>query len=161
MRRIYSFVISLVVIVMLFSFVSFNSQSFSGLMVGQKFPEIELLENSDRNLTLINFWAAYDAASRDENVQFSALVKKIKDSESSFKSISVSMDKYESIFEEVIKQDNLDFSEIMREPEGFESKLARDLKLDKHFGNFLVNHQGRIIAKNLTPDELQQILREY
>jgi glutathione peroxidase-family protein len=146
---------------MLFSFVSFNSQSVSRLLVGQKFPEMELLEENNGELILINFWAAYDAASRDENVQFSSLMKKIKGSKPSFKSISVSMDKYESIFEEVVKQDNLDFSEIKREPKGFESKLAKDLKLNKNFGNFLVNSQGRIIAKDLSPDELQQILSKY
>ena len=71
------------------------------------------------------------------------------------------MDEYESIFEEVVKQDNLNFSEVLRESEGFHSKLAKDLKLNNKFGSFLINGQGKLIEKDLTPTELEMMLNKY
>jgi len=164
MKKVYAFIISSVVIVVLFSFTSINSLSVSRLMVGQQIP-MDLLEENKGKLVWINFWAAYDAASRNENVQFSSVIKRMEEKfvtkEQPFQSISVSMDRFESIFEEVVKQDNLSFSQIVREAEGFQSKFAKGLKLNNRFGNFLLDAQGKIIAKDLTPDELEKVLSRY
>ena len=162
MKKVYAFIISSALIAVLFSFSSFNSTSVSRLMVGQQVPVTNLLEENKGKLVWINFWAAYDAASRNENVQFSSVIKRVGESSftknQSLKSISISMDRFESIFEEVVKQDNLSFSQVMREPEGFQSEFARKLKLNNRFGNFLLDAQGKLIAKDLTPDELEKIL---
>ncbi len=166
MKKGYAFIISFTVIVAFFSFSSLNTNSVSRLMVGQQIPITDFFndfrdKNSD-GLIWINFWAAYDAVSRDENVQFSTVIKRVGESYStknqSFKSISISMDKFESIFEEVIKQDNLNFSQVHRESEGFQSEFAKKLKLNNRFGNFLLDAKGKVIAKDLTPEELEKIL---
>ncbi|MCB9017245.1 MAG: thioredoxin family protein [Paludibacteraceae bacterium] len=165
MRRFYSFIISSVVVGMLFSFMSFDATSSSKLLVGQKFPSTEKLGACDEKLVLVNFWAAYDAESRDENIRFSSIVEKYEGKMTAegrrLRAISVSMDRFEKVFEEVIKQDGLRFSEISLETEGFHSKLAKDLKLNNRFGNFLIDDQGRILAKDFTPDELKQMLDRY
>jgi len=165
MKKIYAFVISCAVIAVLFSFTSFNSTSFSRLMVGQQIHLPDFLEGNKGELVWINFWAAYDATSRSENVQFSSVIKRMEEKtltqNRSFKSISISMDRFESVFEEVVKQDNLSFSQVMRESEGFQSEFAKKLKLNNRFGNFLLNAQGKLIAKDLTPDELEKMLSEY
>ena len=164
MKKVYAFAISSIVIVVLFSFTSFNSLSVSRLMVGQQIP-VDLLEENKGKMVWINFWAAYDAASRNENVQFSSVIKRMEEKsvtkEQPFQSISVSMDRFESVFEEVVKQDNLSFSQVVREAEGFQSKFARGLKLNNRFGNFLLDAQGKLIAKDLTPDELEKMLSKY
>ncbi len=162
MKKIYSFIISLMVIGVSFFFSSFNSTSVSRLMVGQQVPLMDLPIDTESGYVWINFWAAYDAASRDENVQFSSVLKKLEEKSlpknQSFKSISISMDKFESIFEEVVKQDNLNFSQVMRESEGFQSGFAKKLKLNNRFGNFLLDAQGKLIAKDLSPAELEKVL---
>ena len=162
MKKVYAFIIFSALIAVLFSFSSFNSVSVSRLMVGQQIFTTDFLEENKGELVWINFWAAYDAASRNENVQFSSVIKRVGESSltknQSLKSISISMDRFESIFEEVVKQDNLSFSQVMREPEGFQSEFARKLKLNNRFGNFLLDAQGKLIAKDLTPDELEKIL---
>jgi len=133
-------------------------------MVGQQIP-VGLLEENKGKLVWINFWAAYDAASRNENVQFSSVIKRMEEKfvtkEQPFQSISVSMDRFESVFEEVVKQDNLSFSQVVREAEGFQSKFAKGLKLNNRFGNFLLDAQGKLIAKDLSPDELERMLSRY
>ena len=165
MKKTYSFIISFIIIGALFSFSSFNSTPAPGLMTGRQIFALDLLKENKEELVWINFWAVYDAASRDENVQFSSVIKRMEEKSltktQSFKSISISMDRFESVFEEVVKQDNLSFSQIMREPEGFRSKLAKELKLNNRFGNFLLDAQGKLIAKDLTPDELEKILSKY
>ncbi len=168
MKKSYAFIISSTLIVAFFSFSSLNPASVSRLMVGQQVSITNFLADfPDKNkdeLVWINFWAAYDAASRNENVQFSAVIKKAENSlkeKQSFKSVSISMDRFESIFEEVVKQDKLNFSQVLREPDGFQSELAKKLRLNKRFGNFLFNAQGKLIAKDLTPDELERELSKY
>ena len=156
MKRFFVLVISVAAIGFLFSFGSSNSSSFSKWMVGQKVSIKDLLgEESESDWYLINLWAVYDAASRDENVRFSTVIQKLNANNHSIKSISVSMDKYESIFEEVIKQDGLNFSEIRREPDGFRSKFAKAMKLNSKFGSFLIDGNGKIVAKKIVPEELE------
>ena len=164
MKKVYAFII-FGVIVVLFSFTSFSSVSVSRLMVGQQIPVTDLLGENKEKLVWINFWAAYDAASRNENVRFSFVIKKMEEKSLTknqlLKSISISMDRFESVFEEVVKQDNLSFSQVKRESEGFQSKFAKELKLNNRFGNFLLDAQEKLIAKDLTPDELEKVLSKY
>ncbi|MBP5457140.1 MAG: hypothetical protein J6Y37_11635 [Paludibacteraceae bacterium] len=165
MRRFNYFAISSVVAVTLLSFISIGSVNPSELYVGQAFPQTEIAEPHKGELVLVNFWAAYDAASRDKNVRFSTVVKKFDEKamagNSRLKSISISMDRFPAVFEEVVKQDGLNFSEVALEADGFQSKLAKELKLNNQFGNFLVDEQGKIIAKDFTPEELEKMLDRY
>ncbi|HOI27141.1 MAG TPA: thioredoxin-like domain-containing protein [Paludibacteraceae bacterium] len=165
MRRFYTFIIFSSVVGILLSFISFDSTTSSKLLVGDKFPKTELLGDNKGNLVLVNFWAAYDAESRDENVQFSSIAEKYDEKTTEegqrLRSMSVSMDRFEKVFEEVVKQDGLRFSKVSIETEGFHSKLAKDLKLNNRFGNFLIDDQGKIIAKDFTPEELKQMLDRY
>ncbi|MBO4807359.1 MAG: thioredoxin family protein [Paludibacteraceae bacterium] len=165
MRRFNYFAISSVVAVTLLSFISIGSVKPSELFVGQAFPQTEIAEPHKGELVLVNFWAAYDAASRDKNVRLSMVVKKFDEKamagSSRLKSISISMDRFPVVFEEVVKQDGLNFSEVALEADGFQSKLAKDLKLNNQFGNFLVDEQGKIIAKDFTPEELERMLDRY
>ena len=161
MKKVYAFITSFIVIAALFSFTSFNSASVSRLMPGQQIP-VDLLAENKGKLVWISFWAAYDATSRNENVQFSSVIKRMEEKfitkDQPFRSISISMDRFESIFEEVVKQDNLYFSQVLREPNGFQSEFAKKLKLNNRFGNFLLDAQGKLIAKDLTPEELERVL---
>lgn len=165
MRRFYTFIIFSSVVGILLSFISFDSTTSSKLLVGDKFPKTELLGDNKGNLVLVNFWAAYDAESRDENVQFSSIAEKYDEKTTEegqrLRSMSVSMDRFEKVFEEVVKQDGLRFSKVSIETEGFHSKLAKDLKWNNRFGNFLIDDQGKIIAKDFTPEELKQMLDRY
>ncbi|MCQ2218253.1 MAG: hypothetical protein MJZ33_07180 [Paludibacteraceae bacterium] len=165
MRRFNYFVISSVIATTLLSFMSISSVTSSGLFVGQTFPQTEMVKPGKGELVLVNFWAAYDAVSRDKNVRFSMVAKKFDEKAMAgsprLKSLSVSMDRFPVVFEEVVKQDGLNFSEVSIETEGFQSKLAKDLKLNNRFGNFLVDEQGKIIAKDFTPEELEKMLDRY
>ncbi|MCQ2207527.1 MAG: thioredoxin family protein [Paludibacteraceae bacterium] len=118
----------------------------------------KFMRNGENHYVLINFWASYDAASREENIRFSEVLKKYDCEALGLSSVSVSLDDYDSLFNEVVKNDNLQFSRIYREKKGFSSELAKEFKLNHKFGNFLIDQNGKIIEKNITPEDLAKRL---
>ena len=163
MNRFYSIVIALTIVGISLSFVTFGPATEKGLRIGEKVTNEKCVPNAGK-YAFVNFWAAYNAESREENVRFSEVIKRFEacsnNKGESIKSVSVSMDAYESIFEEIVKKDRLSFSDVYREAGGFDSKLAKDFKLGNQFGNFLIDAQGRLVAKDITPDEFERMLNE-
>ena len=136
-----------------------------GVNPGDLAPRIEVLGNdakaSFRNqlgrYTLLNFWAAYDAESRARNVQLANEVNKFGPDKIAM--CSISMDEKESIFTETVKIDKLDLSTQFHEGLGKESELYKKYDLRKGFKHFLINDEGVIIAANVTPEKLTEILK--
>lgn len=113
---------------------------------------------NNQQYTLVCFWASYNAASREENIRFSKVLNKFEQSNAVIGSVSVSLDEYESLFLEVVKEDQLKFSNIVREKNGFAGKLAKEFNLSNQFGSFLIDQKGEIIHKNFTPEQLEKYL---
>ena len=63
------------------------------------------------------------------------------------------------IFTETVKIDKLDLSTQFHEGLGKESELYKKYDLRKGFKNFLINDEGVIIAANVTPEKLTEILK--
>ena len=128
-----------------------------GVNPGDLAPRIEFLGNDAKASTLLNFWAAYDAESRARNVQLANEVNKFGPDKIAM--CSISMDEKESIFTETVKIDKLDLSTQFHEGLGKESELYKKYDLRKGFKNFLINDEGVIIAANVTPEKLTEILK--
>ena len=152
-----------------------------GVNPGDLAPRIEFLGNDAKasfhnqlgRYTLLNFWAAYDAESRARNVQLANEVNKFGPDKIAM--CSISMDEKESIFRqaleskdyrsvlkifnETVKIDKLDLSTQFHEGLGKESELYKKYDLRKGFKNFLINDEGVIIAANVTPEKLTEILK--
>ena len=105
----------------------------------------------------LKIWAAYDAESRARNVQLANEVNKFGPDKIAM--CSISMDEKESIFTETVKIDKLDLSTQFHEGLGKESELYKKYDLRKGFKNFLINDEGVIIAANVTPEKLTEILK--
>lgn len=143
-----------------------NARPTEGVNPGDLAPGIEFLENgSDSSFqnnsgryTLLNFWAAYDAESRARNVQLWNEVSKL--SSDKIAMYSVSMDERESIFTETVKADKLDGTAQFHDELGRKSKLFGKYNLQRGFRNFLINDKGVIIAANVAPDELTEMLKK-
>lgn len=137
-----------------------------GANPGDLAPRIEFLgnggnasfQNQSGRYTLLNFWAAYDAESRARNVQLANEVNKFGPDKIAM--CSISMDERESIFTETVKIDKLDLSTQFHEGLGKESELFKKYDLKKGLRNFLINDKGVIIAANVTPGKLTEILKE-
>ena len=136
-----------------------------GVNPGDLAPRIEFLGNDAKasfhnqlgRYTLLNFWAAYDAESRARNVQLANEVNKFGPDKIAM--CSISMDEKESIFTETVKIDKLDLSTQFHEGLGKESELIKKFLKPFLKSYFLINDEGVIIAANVTPEKLTEILK--
>lgn len=153
--------IFVVLFILLVSFVD-KDNIFSGHSVGDKAPQFTLATSCEGGGTLslhqlkgryvlLSFWASYDAASRVQNVMMSRVVAQMPER---IKMISVSFDKYHSVFSETVKSDGIDPTVSFVELEGDNSPLYKQYRLKQGFKNFLLNPEGVIIAKDVQADQL-------
>lgn len=153
------------VISSLTSFVSKETLS-KGLNPGEMAPDLKLdvtpngesitLNKQKGGYTLLSFWASYDAKSRMLNSALNTALSEMQTED--VKMLSISFDSYKSVFEETVRMDNLAAGLCAVETNGSASRLFKDYRLDKGFSNYLLNNDGVIVAKNISPAELPTLL---
>ena len=153
---------SIFVVLAFSSFISlsFNEESVVNekLSLGDQIPELVLqnekqvlnLQSSNGKYTLLSFWAAYDANSRQLNAELSHKLQ----SSPNVKMISVSFDTYRSIYDAAMLQDGIGSAENHLETDGENSKAFKSFGLENGFKNYLLDSKGVIIATNVTANEL-------
>ena len=156
------------VVVLLLSLTAFidKNQPTSGLSVGNIAPNFTLRRYNSEETTdlkalkgkyvLLNFWASYDADSRVKNALLSHEMENLSQCVTM---VSVSFDEYASIFDETIKQDQIENAYCMVDTSGEASSLFDLYHLNKGFKNYLLDEKGQIIATNITAKELSQYLK--
>lgn len=158
--------IFVVLFILLVSFVD-KDNMFSGHDVGDKAPQFTLtaseeggqplsLRQMKGEYVLLSFWASYDAASRMQNVQLSRVVEQMP--KGGVRMVSVSFDKYRSVFSETIKKDGIDPEVSFVELAGEKSPLFKQYRLKRGFKNYLLNPDGVIIAKDVQAKELAEYI---
>lgn len=131
------------------------------LPVGAQAPELVLgnekqplsLQASKGNYILLSFWASYDAASRTRNARLHHVVS----DDARVEMISISFDRYPSVFRTAVKQDGIG-DNVYQEMEGENSEIFKSYDLKRGFINCLVDDRGVIVAKNVSPSELASLL---
>ena len=134
------------------------------LQEGDKIPAVVLcdtvqsldLHSAREGYTLLSFWASYDAVSRQNNAALAHLAGET----SQVKMISVSFDRYASVFDATVEQDGLTNTRCYVETNGSDSEAFRAFDLRNGFANYLVDAKGMIVAKNVTPAELASYLKK-
>ena len=157
MRYLKSFLLVALIFVFLES--GTKEKTFTkGISPGNLAPEIHLqgIDLSKDKYVLLQFWAAYDGESRKQNV---LLNNKISHSElDNLQIISISFDEKKSVFEQAVKADKLNTSNQFNIETGRTSEIYKMYRLKKGFGNWLVNPEGIIIARNLSPEQVIKML---
>lgn len=161
MKKISNIFLSLIFIVSISSYTSKNSlyKPETGCFA----PEIILSDTDgvlvnfqENEFTLLQFWASYDAHSRINNQKFNHLTKQHQD----IAFISIAVESHPSVFDATLKADGLNAENHYCE--STESKLSDLYQLEKNgFGNFLVNKQGVIIARNISAESLKWLLSAH
>ena len=72
--------------------------------------------------------------------------------------ISISFDRYESVYKASVEQDKINADNCYLEMEGENSDIYKSYGLKNGFTNYLLDNEGVIIAKNVTADELSALL---
>ncbi|MGM0650302.1 MAG: TlpA family protein disulfide reductase [Bacteroidota bacterium] len=144
-----------------------------GINTGQFAPEIQLpnpdgdtiaLSSLRGKVVLIDFWAAWCGPCRRENPNLVKTYKKYKDKTftmgNGFDIYAVSLDKSRDKWVNAIKQDNLSWPQVS-DLKYWHSPYVKSYKIRGIPFNFLIDEDGRIIAKNLRGEKLNKTLEKY
>ncbi len=158
----------LFVVLFVCSFISFvdKDKVTGGWNVGDKAP-IFMLPAKDGNqalslkdlrgeYVLLSFWAGYDAPSRMSNLRLCQALRDLD--KRSVRMVSVSFDKYASVFAETIREDGIDPAVCFVDVKGEASGIFKKYRLKKGFRNYLLNDKGVIIAKDVTAENISEYL---
>jgi hypothetical protein len=159
-----TYVLSVFTVLFLLSAGSDKDGLTVGYNPGDIAPKIESLgsdvdisfSNNSGKYTLLHFWTAYDAKSRMLNVLLWNNL--LKNDLSKVEMISVSLDELDSVFEETVKTDNLMTTNQKHEALGEASEVYKAYGLKKGLRNFLIDDKGIIVAQNVTPELLAEII---
>lgn len=139
---------------------------YNNPQVNDQFTDFELPDLKGDNIlisenlndyTLLEFWASWCYGCRKKHPELIEVYEDFKNK--GFTVIGISGDNYEGDWVKAVEKDELPWLNL-RDPNGRESIVQ--FKYGIHYlpANFLVGPDGRIIAKDVNPDELSQILDE-
>ena len=123
-------------------------------------PEGETLTFSDYigdGYVLLDFWASWCSPCRKENPNLVKNYKKYKDN--GFEIFGVSLDKNEEAWKRAIEKDNLTWPQVS-DLKGWNSDVSQKYGVMSIPSNVLINEEGKIVAKNLRGEELNEKLEE-
>lgn len=129
-----------------------------GIQPGNVAPELKFegLDLEGKKYVVLQCWASYDPHSRAANTQMHNVVDKVNTGD--IQLVSVSFDEKESVFNGVVRTDALNPETQFVDLRGINSPLYKRLRLHAGFNNWLIDSNGVIIAKDITPDELESFL---
>lgn len=139
-------------------------QTFKTVQIGQVAPDFTTytpdgakvsLADFKGKYTLIEFWASWCEPCRAENPHIVAAYNKYKDK--NFTVFGISIDKDKEAWQNAIKQDGLVWTNG-GDGFGFEGPIAKLYMLESTPTSYLLDPQGKIIAKNLRGPELEAFL---
>lgn len=137
-----------------------------GVMVGSQAPEIALSDTTGNPVplsslrgkyVLVDFWASWCGPCRMENPNVVRMYNKFKDK--GFAIYSVSLDQAKNNWTKAIRNDNLTWTHVS-DLKFWQSAAAQQYGVQAIPATFLLDKDGKIIAKNLRGEALEQKLDE-
>ena len=172
MKRIFYIIIILFIILPNIIFAQ-KKANLEGIEIGMMAPEIELptvdgdvikLSQSNGKIVLVNFWASWCAPCRKKAPELLEVFNNYKDTdfedgEKGFEIVSVSMDRNEIAWKNSIKKDGIGEFLNVGDMEGWKCSAAITYNIKSIPSSILLNGEGKIIAINLSPKDLNKKLK--
>lgn len=134
------------------------------LAIGNTAPEIVLpdtegnplaLSSLHGNVVLIDFWAAWCPPCRESNIRLGELYKKYRDQ--GFEIYGVSLDRTRDQWLNAIEKDNITWYQVS-DLRFMNSPVVNLYNFSEIPHTVLIDREGRIIARNFSVDELENLL---
>lgn len=134
------------------------------LSIGQTAPDFEMTSTDGKQLKLsqfrgqyilLDFWASWCAPCREENPNVVKQYNTFKNK--NFTILGVSLDGNRDLWLKAIKDDNLTWSHVS-ELKQWDSNVVKQYSIEGIPTSFLLDTEGKIIAKNLRGAELEAFL---
>lgn len=106
---------------------------------------------------LLTFWASNDASSRVSAGNYNSFAEQAN--EEQFCLVSVNMDNNETLYNEIVRRDNLNAKSQFHVQGDEASRLKEEYRLKNGFNSYLIDPTGQIIATNPSELTLTQVLR--
>lgn len=164
MRSFKSLFLALLIFIPATAYVDKDIRPGVGLSPGSTAPAIridktgnDLLAGFHGEYLVVQFWAVYDAPSRTNNLLMNNSVREHYSDR--VRMVSLSFDPQEIVFRETVRTDGIDPANEHLVTGGENSEVYKTYRLSKGFGNYLIDPNGVIVAKNITPDQLRKLVK--
>ena len=146
---------------------SYKINAQAALNIGREAPDFKLkspkgeelpLSGSRGKVVLVDFWASWCRPCRRENPHLVSLYEKYKDD--GFDVYSVSLDKNLQKWVKAIEDDQLTWKNHGSNLKGWQCSVAQTYKVTSIPNTYLLDQEGKIIAKNLRGASLESKLEE-
>jgi peroxiredoxin len=143
-----------------------KTEKVRNISLGQIAPEINLVNPDGKEIALsslkgkyvlIDFWASWCKPCREENPNVVRLYNQYKDK--SFEILGVSLDDNKENWVKAINDDKLTWPHVS-DLKGWESTAAATYQISQIPTTYLLDKEGKIIARNLRGVELENKLKE-
>lgn len=141
-------------------------QRLKAVQVGQTAPEFTIPSIDGRQIklsdyrgkyVLIDFWASWCGPCRQENPNVVKAYQTFRNR--NFTILGISLDKDKNAWTQAIKQDNLTWDQA-GELKDFEGDVVRLYQVEAIPSSFLIDPQGKIVARNLREEQLSEFLNK-
>ncbi|HEY5465077.1 MAG TPA: TlpA disulfide reductase family protein [Hanamia sp.] len=136
--------------------------------IGFQAPYFNITDSKNREITnetfkgkylLIDFWASWCKGCREENPYLVKAYKKF--SAKGFEMVSISVDMNKQDWEDAIKKDNLSWIQACDLKSSDHNVISRDFGIVIIPTNFLIDKEGKIVAKDLMDENIEKELQKY
>lgn len=114
------------------------------------------LEKLRGRYVLVNFWDSSNAVSRIVAGEYDRFMH--KNTHKPFELLSVNTDADPTIFNEIVKKDNLDRNTQFHISDAKTKNMSSNYRLDNGFSSYLIDPQGKIVAVNPSVETLERFL---